>query len=169
MAASTATRPPGPTHTLTPTGTPTATRTPTTTRTPNATPTGTPPTRTATTTPCALRFSDVRATDYFYTPVQYLACRGGVSGYGDGTFRPYANTTRGQIAKIVVGAFAFPIATPLTPTFAGVPSTQVFYSYIETAAARGLVSGYADHTFRPYANVTRSQLAKIIVTAAGCP
>ena len=41
-------------------------------------------------------------TAYYYTPVYYLACRGVVGGYADGTFRPFNNTTRGQMAKIVV-------------------------------------------------------------------
>ncbi|HUS13652.1 MAG TPA: Ig-like domain-containing protein, partial [Chloroflexia bacterium] len=45
-------------------------------------------------TPCAIVFTDVHPTDYFYTPVQALACQGVISGYGDETFRPYNNTTR---------------------------------------------------------------------------
>src|SRR5205823_1346730 len=95
-ATRTPTRTPTRTATRTPTRTPirTATRTPTRTRTPTITPTP---------TPCTPgQFSDVHPTDYFYLAVQYLVAHGVISGYGDCTFRPYNNTTRGQMVKIVV-------------------------------------------------------------------
>ena len=71
------------------------------------------------------------------------------------------------MVKIIVRAFGYAPSVPDQPTFIDVPLTHPFYSYIETAAANGIVSGYADHTFRPDANVTRGQLAKIDVKAAG--
>jgi hypothetical protein len=83
------------TFTLTPTRTPT--NTPTITPTGNvATPTMTStPTTTPTPTPCVVNFSDVSPSDYFYPAVVYLYCHGAISGYADGSFRPYNNTTRG--------------------------------------------------------------------------
>jgi hypothetical protein len=102
-------------------------------------------------------------------PVRYLYCAGVISGYADGTFRPYANATRGQMTKIIVLAFDITIYTPPTPTFIDVPTTDPFYQYIETAAYNQIVSGYSDGTFRPYNNVTRGQLSKIDVVAAGWP
>jgi hypothetical protein len=107
--------------------------------------------------------------DYFYEAVRYLYCAGAISGYADNTFRPYNNSTRGQLTKIVVLAFGIPIYTPPTPTFSDVPTTDPFYQYVETAAHEGLVAGYSDGTFRPYNNVTRGQLSKIVVEAAGWP
>jgi hypothetical protein len=149
------------------------------TRTPaaSATPGG------ATATPCVISFSDVHPTDYFYAPVGYLACHGVISGYADGTFRPYNQTTRSQMVKIVVLGFGLPVVTPAgrNSTFADVPPTFPFYDVIETAAAEGIVSGYTcggpgepcdegqRPYFRPYANVTRGQLSKIAVSAAGWP
>jgi N-acetylneuraminic acid mutarotase len=135
---------------------------------PSATPV--PPTHTPvppSATPCAMAFTDVAAGAYYYEPVRYLACRGVISGYDDHTFRPANVTTRGQMVKIIVRAFGYAPSVPDQPTFTDVPLTHPFYSYIETAAANGIVSGYADHTFRPEADVTRGQLAKIVVKAAG--
>ena len=122
----------------------------------------------------------MRPGDYFYAPVQYLACHGVISGYADGTFRPYANTTRGQMVKIVVGAFSTPYHQPSNgKTFADVPPANPFFVFVEAAAHANVVSGYAcggpgercdDQNrpyFRPSANVTRGQLSKIVVTAAG--
>jgi S-layer homology domain len=126
----------------------------------------------------------VHSTDYFYTPVLYLACHGVISGYADGTFRPYANTTRAQMVKIVVLGFGYPVVTTTATvdyTFTDVPPANPFFPVVETAAAHQIVSGYtcggpgepcdAQHRpyFRPYANVTRGQLSKIDVVAAGWP
>ncbi len=153
-----------------------------------ATPTtaGTPlPNTTA--TPCPVRFSDVTdTTAYYYASVYYLACRGVISGYSDGTFKPFNNTTRGQMTKIVTLAFNITSSTPpATGTFEDVDSSSVFYGLIETAVAHGIVSGYScgginsqtgvaepcDSTRRPYFRpnnaVTRGQLAKIVVIGAG--
>ena len=159
--------------------------TPTTSAPPSATPISPPPSATA--TPCALRFSDVTdPSAYYYAAVYALAGRGVVSGYSDGTFRPFALTTRAQLTKIVTLAFALPLVPPpATATFADMDRSSVFYGLIETAAARGIVSGYTcgggnpqtgtaepcDRARRPYFrpsnNVTRGQLTKIVVGGAG--
>lgn len=157
------------TRTAQPTGTATAVASATGT----ASPTNIAPataTRTPSLTPCSESFSDVQPSDYFYGPVAFLYCRGVISGYGDGTFRPYSNTTRGQVAKIVVLAFGYPLYVPPTaPSFTDVPADHPFYSYVETAAYNGIVSGYSDGTYSPYNNVTRGQLSKVVVEAARWP
>ncbi|MGI8589315.1 MAG: S-layer homology domain-containing protein [Chloroflexia bacterium] len=145
-------------------------------------PSSTQPPATATATACTINFSDVHMSDYFYVPVQYLYCHGVISGYSDGTFRPYNYTTRAQMVKIVVLGFNKAIVTPTGGgyTFTDVTPSNNFYAVIETAAADGIVSGYncgtapagpcdAQHRpwFLPYANVTRGQLSKIDVNAAG--
>jgi len=115
---------------------------------------------------CTIRFSDVHPTDYFYTPALMLACSNVVSGYADGTFRPSANTTRSQLAKMVVGAARLPTNTTGGPHFSDVAPGSTFYEVIETAFNAGILSGYSDGTFHPSANVTRGQIAKIVVGAA---
>ncbi|MDQ2806739.1 MAG: S-layer homology domain-containing protein [Chloroflexota bacterium] len=174
-------------YTLTVSGLPCATGTATATSvatTPTAT--GTPA---ATATPCTIRFTDVTdPTAYYYTGVYYLACRGVISGYSDGTYKPFNNTTRGQMTKIVTLAFNIPLVTPppaANRTFTDVTPDNVFYQLIETAAARQIVSGYScggvnsqtgaaepcDSARRPYFRpsnfVTRAQLTKIVVIGAG--
>jgi len=118
-----------------------------------------------------MNFTDVNTSDWFYTYVHCLYCEGAISGYADHTFRPFNNTTRGQMTKIIVLALRIPLHTPTgTPTFNDVPVTHTFYSYIETAAFNDIVSGYSCGTgcvyFSPQADVTRGQLSKIAVTAA---
>jgi len=119
-------------------------------------------------TPCAFSFSDVHTSDYFYGPVGYLFCKGAISGYADGTFRPYANTTRGQMAKIVALGLDVPLfPPPATPHFSDVPRSHPFYAYIEAAYSFGIVSGYADGTFKPQNEITRGQMLKMAVGGAG--
>jgi hypothetical protein len=116
-------------------------------------------------------FSDVPAAAYFATPVGYLACQGILAGYADGSFQPYNNTTRGQLAKIVVSAAGWAIDTSGGPHFTDVPAGNPFYGFIETAYHHGIISGYANgdgtFSFRWGADVTRAQVSKIIVSAAG--
>jgi hypothetical protein len=143
-----------------PQGCTTPTPGPTNTVGPTNTPGGASP------TPCPITFSDVHPSDYFYVSVQYLACHGVISGYADGTFRPFNNTTRGQLTKIVVLAEGW-TQTCTSQTFSDVPPSHTFYCYVETAVAHGVISGYADGTFKPGNDVTRGQLAKIVVLAEG--
>jgi hypothetical protein len=116
---------------------------------------------------CVARFSDVCPNYWAYSFIEFLAQRGIISGYADGTFRPNSTATRAQLSKMVVVARGWPITTPPTPTFRDVPATHAFYQYIETARAHNVISGYADGTFRPNNVVTRGQTAKMIVTAFG--
>ena len=159
------------------------------TSTPLPTNTTVPLTNTPVSTPCPLTFSDVQASDYFAVPVQYLACRGVISGYADGTFRPNNPTTRAQLSKIVVLGFQLPIQTPGAAgyTFSDVAPGSIFFPVVETAATHSLVSGYTcggtnpqtgqsepcdtaqRPYFRPSNNVTRGQLSKIVVLAANWP
>jgi hypothetical protein len=149
---------------------PTATVTPSNTPAPTEELTATP-TVIATATPgatlCPVTFTDVHATDYFYEAVRALYCRGVISGYGDNTFRPYNNTTRGQLSKIIALAEGWPLVCPDVGHFSDVAPGDPFFCFVETAFAHSVISGYGDGTFRPGANVTRAQLCKIVVLAEG--
>lgn len=167
---------PTPTATVSPTPTETGLPVPTNTDTPTAlatlipTDTATPTSiATLTATPCSMNFTDVSPSDYFYEAVRYLYCAGVISGYSDNTFRPYNNTTRAQLSKIIVLAEGWPIDTNGGPHFSDVSADNPFYDYIETAYNRGIITGYNDGTFRPTNNVTRAQLSKIIVLAQQWP
>jgi hypothetical protein len=101
--------------------------------------------------------------------VGWLVCRGIVSGYPDGTFRPNSDTTRAQIVKMVALGEGWPLYAPQQPTFTDSGPGDWHYLYIEAAAAHGVVSGYPDGTFRPNNPVTRGQLCKMIVLGRNWP
>jgi hypothetical protein len=54
---------------------------------------------------------------------------------------------------------------PMTRDFTDVPQADMFYPFAKEAVERGIISGYADGSFRPGGNVTRAQLAKMIIVA----
>lgn len=130
------------------------------------------PSPTATQTPeaspsCTVQFSDVPSDMWAARYIQDLACRGVVSGYSDGTFRPQSPTTRAQLVKMVVLIAGLPLLNPDTPSFSDVGPSHIFYRYVETAHAHNLINGYNDDTFRPDASVSRAQVAKIVVLSKG--
>jgi len=125
-------------------------------------------------------FSDVPPGSTFYPYVQCLACRGIISGYSDGTFRPGNDITRGQIAKMVSNSAGFS-EDPGPQIYEDVPTGSPFYDWINRLSMRGHMGGYLcglvpeepcispDNRpyFRPNASATRGQLAKIVANAAG--
>ena len=110
-------------------------------------------------------FDDVYPSQYFYTAVDWLTCNGIVSGYADNTFRPSNTATRAQIVKMVVLGHAWGLHEPEQPTFTDVHPGDWSYGYVEAGVLHGIISGYADGTFRPNNPVTRGQLCKILVLA----
>src|SRR6185503_21094079 len=89
-----------------------------------------------TATPCTISFSDVPPEHVFYTNIRCLACRGILSGYADGTFRPQNDTTRGQIAKVVSNAAGID-DDPGPQVCEDVAADNPFYLWINRPANRG--------------------------------
>ena len=79
-------------------------------------------------------------------------------------FNPAGNLTRAQAAAMIGRSQEKGCAlAELTFTDAAqIPGYATFY--IRTMAAQGILSGYADGAFRPQANITRGQMAKILYT-----
>jgi hypothetical protein len=67
--------------------------------------------------------------------------------------------------KLIVLAEGWAINTAGGPHFSDVAPGSPFYDYVETAFNRGVVTGYADGTFRPGATATRGQAAKVLYIA----
>ncbi len=128
-------------------------------------------------------FTDVPTNNPFANDIANLAARNIINGYGqpDGTmhFRPGATATRAQLSKMVVLGAGGTLVNPSTPSFMDVPTSSPLYTFVETAAARGIISGYrcggsgepcdgsGRNYFRPNNNVTRAQTAKMIVLSRG--
>lgn len=110
-------------------------------------------------------FSDVPITQWAHRYIGWAFNEGVISGYDDGTFRPNNLVSRQQFCKIAVLGLSIPINTSGGPHFSDVPTTSIFYNFIETAYNDGIISGYSDGTFDPGANITRGQMSKIVANA----
>lgn len=119
----------------------------------------------------AQTFPDVQPGDWFYSYVEDLVAMGVVNGSMP-EYRPADNVNRAEMAKLVVEAFDIPLEDPDSATFKDVAKSEWFYSYVETAAANGVVGGYKDVEgtltgyYGPGDDVTREQAAKMIVLGA---
>jgi len=113
----------------------------------------------------ATSFTDVSVTHPMHDSITYLAERGFVSGYEDGTFKPDRVVTRAEILKFALKAADIEIITSGEVSFTDVPKDVWYYSYVATAASKGIVSGYDDGTFQPERVVTRAEGSKIILKA----
>ncbi len=124
------------------------------------------------TTTLPTAFIDVPAEYRFYYEVMSLAGAGIIGGFSDGSFRPDDPVTRCQFAKIVmlaVGKHTDAIEARGHATFPDVPWTGDGYpfDYVEEAVDLGIVKGLAGGLFGPYEDVTRAQLALMLVRAGG--
>lgn len=123
---------------------------------------------------CTLAFTDVPPTDPFYSYIHCMACKGIISGYNDGTFRPSNPVTRGQSAKMISNAAGYN-EDYTTATFTDAPVGSAFHPYIERLYHRGMINGYTSAgqcptgvpCFHPDDDVTRGQLSKIVSNAKG--
>lgn len=103
-------------------------------------------------------FSDVAKSHWAANYIGYMQQFGIITGYADGSFRPDASVTRAEFAAI---ASRFEMLTEGTKSFSDVPSSHWAAKYINFAATRGWVNGYADGTFRPNNSITRAEVAAV--------
>ena len=103
-------------------------------------------------------FNDVAKDCWAANYIGYMQQFGIVTGYEDGSFRPDAPVTRAEFAAI---ASRFEKLTQGSASFTDVPDTHWAVKYINFAATRGWVTGYADGTFKPEHSITRAEVAAV--------
>ena len=115
----------------------------------------------------SLPFADASSIgSYALTAVKALYSEGIISGSAgsDGKlyFNPGASLTRAQAAAMIGRTQEKGYAT-VELTFSDAPAIPAYAAfYIQTMAAQGVISGYADGTFKPGTSITRGQMAKIL-------
>ncbi|QUG40573.1 S-layer homology domain-containing protein [Psychrobacillus sp. INOP01] len=108
-------------------------------------------------------FSDVQASQHFYEAVKNLTARGIISGFEDGTFRPSENISRAHAAKIMALALGLDTKNVKNPEFKDVSTSHPNYEAIAALVEAGVLKGYENNTFHPDGNLTRAQMAKMLV------
>jgi hypothetical protein len=103
--------------------------------------------------------------------VEVMSAVGVVGGYADGSFNPQAGLTRGAAAKIICNMILGPTTAEALVAndapFSDVAADNVFAGYIAYCANEGIISGYADGTFKPAAPLTGYAFMKMLLGALG--
>ena len=175
--------------TTTPTSEPTATPTaglPTATPTaglPTATPTLRPtttPTSTPTATPTAspkptfkpdgkTGFTDIKSTDYFYTPVIWAVQKGVTSGVSKDSFAPDQACTREQAVTFLWRAAGCPMPKNTNMPFSDVKAGQYYYNAVLWAVENNVTNGISKDKFGVGVTCTRGQIVTFLWRAQGSP
>ena len=125
-----------------------------------------------------LVFTDVPGDSPYLLAIHGLYSRAVIAGYPGpaGTaFRPGEPVRRAQFAKMIVGAFGFPVDEGLESPFTDLgvdivapsPGVDNLYphEYVAAAALAGVTKGVTATSFAPYQEITRAQVMTMVVRA----
>ena len=94
-----------------------------------------------------------------------------IDGYTDGSFNPTATLTRGAAAKIICNLILGPTTASAlvadAAPYKDVPTNHTFAGYIAYCQKTGIISGYADGTFKPANSLTGYAFMKMLLGALG--
>ena len=107
-------------------------------------------------------FSDVPMNSWFAPYVEEAKTQGIIEGYPSGGFGPNDFITRAAALKIIIESAGFAVIGGV-PIFSDVPTDSWFTPYVTFANNNEVVGGYPDGTFGPGRNITRAEVAKIVV------
>ncbi|WP_201006851.1 S-layer homology domain-containing protein [Paenibacillus glycanilyticus] len=94
-----------------------------------------------------------------------------VNGYSDGTFKPDGVINRAEFTAMISRALKLQASEGgASLNFSDLSSIPAWAKpFIEQAAAAGIISGYADDSFRPAQEISRTEIAVMVVKALGLP
>ena len=94
-----------------------------------------------------------------------------IDGYAEGDFRPTNTLTRGAAAKIICNLILGPTTASAlvadAAPYKDVPTNHTFAGYIAYCQKTGIISGYADGTFKPANSLTGYAFMKMLLGALG--
>jgi predicted extracellular nuclease len=111
-------------------------------------------------------FSDVPASGYVHADaISRLAGAGVIAGFNDGTFRPNAPVTRGQLATLLVRYIESTTGETLAlgQAFPDVPANSELGVNLRKARAAGIFQGTTSGDAQPQRTIQRDQAASLFV------
>lgn len=109
-------------------------------------------------------FDDVPAGSWFSDYVRIASSLEVIQGVNEREFAPNRPIQRDEIVTLLVRAFAASISFNGQKQFADVPQYWAT-SYIQQAAAAGIVNGYPDGNFKPLSPATRAESVQMLFNA----
>ena len=117
----------------------------------------------------AVSFGDVKENAYYAQAVTWAVSKGVTDGFSDGTFRPDATCTRGQVVTFIWRANGKPEPQQTANPFSDVDPASPFYKAILWACEKGITNGTSPTAFNPSGTCTRGQIVTFIWRANGQP
>ena len=109
----------------------------------------------------ATGFTDISPDAPYAEAVKKLVDFGIISGYPDGSFKPFGEVTRAEMCKMINLTLGYTDASGAAG-FPDVTSDKWYYQYALAAQKEGYVKGYEDNTFRGSNNITRQEVCAIL-------
>ena len=113
------------------------------------------------------QFTDVKEGAWYYDYVMQAAAAGIVNGKGNGIFDPEGNVTRRDFALMTARMLNADTSSYTTSPFKDVNDNDYALGAIAYCYDKKIIGGYEDGTFRPDANISREEAAKIVCVALG--
>ena len=116
--------------------------------------------------PLDIPFMDIQKNSWMYEGIKYVYDNEIMKGVGDGAaFAPNDSLTRAMFATVLYRMAGEPVVTSANK-FPDVVNGKWYTDAVIWANEKGIVSGYGDGTFGPDKNITREQMAKMMMEYA---
>jgi hypothetical protein len=113
--------------------------------------------------PAVSSFPDVVPGQQFYQEIHWVADRGLLRGWTDGTYRPVRPIARDATAAMFYRAAGSPpYMPPRLSRFKDVQPGRQFSKEIHWLASTGITTGWADGTYRPGLPIARDAMAAFL-------
>ena len=116
-------------------------------------------------TPIGMPFTDIQGTPFEREIVDFYKL-GFVKGYEDKTFKPYSNISRAEFATLVsymIGKDKEAQQLQDKEIFPDIKKNYWANGFINVVRESQLVKGFPDGTFKPYNNVTNSEVITVCI------
>lgn len=115
-------------------------------------------------------FRDVNVADWYYDDISAAYTAGYFQGTSNSTASPNSTLTREEAATMLCRNLMLQPLSGENLSFSdGRQASSWSRGYIKAAAEEGILQGYQDGTFRPLRNITRGEVATMLVRVIGTP
>lgn len=111
------------------------------------------------------KLTDVNSDDSFADAVKFLQKHDVISGYPDGSFKPYNVVTRVEAVKFILAGVNADLDNGGALAFKDTKSDEWYADYVATAFEKEIIKGYPDGTFKPSNTVNRAEFLKMLLEA----
>lgn len=107
-------------------------------------------------------FSDIKKGDVFFENISIAYENGLITGKSDGYFDRNGNITREEMVIIISRVLKDKTASG-NIAFTDIKSGYTYLNHLKKVVGLGIINGFADGSFRPYANATRAETSAILI------